>query len=300
MRLTVKQVEAFHRVFIAGSITAASEQLHLSQPAVSRLVADLERALGMMLFERKNRRLYPTPEGRMMFDEIERSFVGLEKISSRAEEIRSFRSGSVRIAVMPALSLSIMPPVIKEFMTTHPGVNISLNTSLSESVFDWIGSDKMDIGIAALPAHKTVAQIELLPCPPCFCVLPAGSALADHDVITPEVLADVPFISLMATSMLRRRIDEVFQAAGIQRQMVLETPYSLSAMQFAKLGLGVTIVDPFSARALADDSITVKPFVPEVPYEFGLLFPGTARLSLAAEKFTESLRRVVQSASNGQ
>ncbi|BCH27887.1 LysR substrate-binding domain-containing protein [Mesorhizobium sp. L-8-3] len=295
MRLTAKQVEAFHRVYIAGSITAASEHLHLSQPAVSRLVADLERALGIMLFERRNRRLFPTPEGRMMFDEIERSFIGLEKISSRAEEIRSLRSGSVRIAAMPALSLSILPTVIKQFTSTHPGVHVLLNTSLSESVFDWIGSDRMDIGLAALPANKTVAQIELLPCPPCLCVLPAGSAYANRDVIMPEDLADMPFVSLMANSMLRRRIDAVFQAAGVQRQMVLETPYSLSAMQFAKLGLGVTIVDPFSARLLVDGSVVVKPFIPEIPYEFGLVYPGAASLSLVAQRFVDTLRGAIRS-----
>ena len=296
MRLNVKQVEAFYRVSIAGSVTAAAQQLHVSQPAVSRLVADLELAVGLTLFERKNRRLFPTPEGRMLFDEIEKTFVGLEKISSRADEIRSFRSGSIRIAAMPALSFSILPTVIREFTSTYPGIHISLNISSSESVFDWLVSHQMDIGIAALPAHKTVAQIELLPSPACFCVLPAGSALADRDIITPQDLADVPFVSLMASSMLRRRIDAIFQAAGVQRQMVLETPYSLSAMQFAKLGLGVTIVDPFSARALVDGSILVKPFVPGIPYEFGLLFPGSASLSLAAQKFVDMLREIVRRA----
>ena len=296
MRLNVKQVEAFYRVFIAGSVTGAANQLHVSQPAVSRLVADLELAVGLTLFERKNRRLFPTPEGRMLFDEIEKTFVGLEKIASRAEEIRSFRSGSIRIAAMPALSFSILPAVIKEFTLACPGIHISHNLSSSESVFDWLGSHQMDIGIAALPAHKTVAQIELLPCPPCYCILPAGSALAQSEVITPQDLADVPFISLMASSMLRRRIDAVFQAAGVQRKMVMETPYSLSAMQFAKLGIGATIVDPFSAQALADEAILVKPFAPEIPYEFGLLFPGSAALSLAAQKFVDMLREKVRDA----
>lgn len=294
MRLNVKQVEAFYRVFIAGSVTAAAHQLCVSQPAVSRLVADLELAVGLTLFERKNRRLFPTPEGRMLFDEIEKTFVGLEKIASRAEEIRSFRSGSIRIAAMPALSLSILPTVIKEFTSTYPGIHISLNISSSESVFDWLESHQMDIGIAALPTHKTVAQIELLPSPACCCVVPAESALAGLDVVTPEDLADMPFISLMASSMLRRRIDAVFQAAGVQRQMVLETPYSLSAMQFAKLGMGATIVDPFSAQGQVDDAIVVKPFAPEIPYEFGLLFPGSGSLSLAAQKFVGMLREKVR------
>jgi DNA-binding transcriptional LysR family regulator len=298
MRLNVKQVEAFYRVFLAGSVTAAAQQLHVSQPAVSRLVADLELATGLKLFERKHRRLFPTPEGRMLFDEIEKTFIGLDKIASRAEEIRSFRTGSIRIAAMPALSLSVLPAVIQEFSSTHPGIHVSLNITGSESVFDWLGSHQMDLGIAALPAHKTVSQIELLPSPACYCVLPAGSPLSDRDVVTVRDLHGARFISLMANTMLRRRIDAVFQAAGVQRKMVLETPYSFSAMQFVKLGIGVSIVDPFSACILQDDSVVARPFLPEIPYEFGLLFPGSATISLAAQKFIEILRRKLHEAAS--
>ena len=119
---------------------------------------------------------------------------------------------------MPALSLSILPTVIKEFISKYPGIHISLNISSSESVFDWLGSHQMDLGIAALPAQKTVAQIELLPSPACCCVLPADSPLAHRHVITPQDLARMPFVSMMASSMLRRRIDAVFQAAEIAGQ----------------------------------------------------------------------------------
>lgn len=235
----------------------------------------------------------------MLFDEIEKTFVGLDRISSRADEIRSFRSGSIRIAAMPAIAYSILPSVIKEFTSQHPGINVSLNILNSESVFDWLSAQQMDIGIAALTSQKTVAQIDLLPCLPCSCVVPADSELGQKELITPQDLKDVPFISLLASSMLRRRIDEVFQSAGIARQMVLETMYSMSAMQFVKLGLGATIVDPFSAHALTDRSIAVKPFVPAIPYEFGLLFPKATPLSLAAQAFLDRLKMNIQELSGG-
>jgi DNA-binding transcriptional LysR family regulator len=294
MRLNIKQVEAFYRVFVTGSVTAAAQQLFVSQPAVSRLVADLELAVNLKLFERKNRRLLPTAEGRMLFEEIEKTFVGLDRISSRADEIRSFRSGSVRIAAMPAIAYSVLPSVIREFTSKHPGINVSLNILNSESVFDWLSAQQMDIGIAALTSQKTLAQIELIPCPPCSCVVPADSDLAHKAYITPQDLKDSPFISLLASSMLRRRIDEVFQSAGISRQMALETTYSLSAIQLVKLGLGATIVDPFSAHALTDQTIAVKQFMPPIPYEFGLLFPKSTALSLAAQTFLDMLKKRIE------
>jgi DNA-binding transcriptional LysR family regulator len=294
MRLNIKQVEAFYRVFVTGSVTAAAQQLYVSQPAVSRLVAELELAVNLKLFERKNRRLLPTPEGSMLFDEIEKTFVGLERISSRADEIRSFRSGSIRIAAMPALAYSVLPSVIKGFNVRHPGIHVSLNILNSESVFDWLSGHQMDFGIAALTSQTTLARIELLPSPACCCVVPAESQLAQKDLVTPQDLKDVPFISLPASAMLRRRVDEVFQASGASRQMVLETTYSLSAIQLVKLGLGVTIVDPFSAHYLADESVAVKPFVPTIPYEFGLVYPKSTTLSLAAQTFLAMLKMTIQ------
>ncbi len=298
MRLNIKQVEAFYRVFSTGSVTAAAQQLYVSQPAVSRLIADLEAAVKLKLFERKNRRLFPTPEGRMLFDEIEKTFVGLDRIAARADEIRSFQTGSIRIAAMPAIAYSVLPSVIKDFSSRHPGVQISLNILNSEAVFDWLSAHQMDFGIAALTSQKTVSEIELLPCPPCRCVVPANSPLARKDVLTPADLAELPFISPFARSMIRRHVDEIFRAAGIPRQMILETTYSLSAIQLVKEGLGATIVDPFSASKLADSSVAVRPFLPEVPYEFGLLFPSVTTLSLAAQSFLETLTTAIRKVSS--
>lgn len=291
MRLNIKQVEAFHRVFVAGGVTAAAHQLHISQPAVSRLIADLEAAVALRLFERRNRGLFPTPEGRMLFVEINKAFVGLENIESRAAEIREFRLGTVRVVAMPALSLSVLPSTIQKFTARYPGINISLNIRDSEAVFEWVTSDQMDFGIAALPVHKTVLDLELLPSPFSPCVIPRSSPLANRDVLTPRDLTDTPFISLLASSMLRRRIDAVFRAAGVRRHMTIETPFSLSAVQLVKKELGVAIVDPFTANAMSDETIIAKRFEPAVPYEFGLLIPGNSSLSRLSKNFIDILKQ---------
>lgn len=191
---------------------------------------------------------------------------------------------------MPAIAYSVLPAVITEFSAKHPGIHVLLNILNSESVFDWLGAHQMDIGIAALTSQRTVAEIELIPCPPCMCVLRSDSPLAKNDTITPQDLEDQPFISTFASSMLRRQVDEVFQAAGISRKMVMETTYSSSAIQLVKCGLGVTIVDPFTAHTLTDTALAVRPFHPTIPYEFGLLFPKSATLSLAAQSFLDVLR----------
>ncbi len=76
MRINLRQIEAFSAAIEFGSATAASEVLHITQPAVSRLIADLERVVGFQQFERRARGLVPTQDAHTLYEEVKRSFVG--------------------------------------------------------------------------------------------------------------------------------------------------------------------------------------------------------------------------------
>jgi DNA-binding transcriptional LysR family regulator len=294
MRLSFRQIEAFREVVVAGSMTAAAAHLHLSQPAVSRLIAHLEAETGLRLFERRKRRIHVTHQGRMLFAEIEKAFVGLDKVAKRAIEIREFRTGSLKLAAMPALSFGLIPMVIRGFRERYPDVDIALQIRSSEKVFEWLSGQQFDLGLAALPSHQPVPEIEMIDSPPCLCIVQRTDPLAKRDVITPQDLRGRPFISLGPDSMLRKHIDTVFREAQVQRDMVLETPMSLSALQFAQLGLGTTIVDPFTARTFAKGTVVARPFEPRVPYEFGALFPPHTPRAEIATVFMDALCREIR------
>ena len=110
-----RQLEAFRAVMEAGTVTVAAERLYITQPAVSRLIQDLESALALTLFERRRGRLAPTVEAQALYEEVERSFSGLDKIAQAAADIRSLSRGTLRIAAMPALALGFLPRTIKKF-----------------------------------------------------------------------------------------------------------------------------------------------------------------------------------------
>ncbi|MBC7800259.1 MAG: LysR family transcriptional regulator, partial [Gemmatimonadaceae bacterium] len=98
MPLSFRQLEAFHAVMIGGSASRAAELLGISQPAVSRAIAELEQGTGFALFDRVRGRLVPTPEGRLFFAEVDVSFTGLDRLRAAAARIRDFGSGAIRIA----------------------------------------------------------------------------------------------------------------------------------------------------------------------------------------------------------
>jgi len=95
-RINSRQVEAFRATMLTGSVTEAAALMTVTQPAVSRLLRDLQALLKMELFERRGTGLVPTAAAMALYTEVERSFVGLERITAAAEEIRGRRTGSLR------------------------------------------------------------------------------------------------------------------------------------------------------------------------------------------------------------
>src|SRR5690606_5376562 len=118
--LNGRQLEAFRAVMIAGSITGGSRLLSVSQPAVSRLIHDLESDLRMQLFLREGASIIPTPEARELFREVERYFISTERIREAAMAIREYSSGRLRVATILALTSACIPEAVAEFARTYP------------------------------------------------------------------------------------------------------------------------------------------------------------------------------------
>ncbi|MEA3100508.1 LysR family transcriptional regulator, partial [Caballeronia mineralivorans] len=107
--MKLRQLEAFRAVMLCATVTRASEMLHISQPATTRLLADLEISLGFPLFKREKKRLHPTAEAQALFEEVQRSLSGMDRIARAADEIRALQRGTLQIVAAPALAHSFLP-----------------------------------------------------------------------------------------------------------------------------------------------------------------------------------------------
>ena len=155
--MNLRHLEAFRAVMLSGSVTQAAQSLNLSQPAVSKMLAELEHQLGFQLFLRsRGSALTVTPEADAFFYEVERSFSGIAALKRVAEDIRNMATGTLRIAALPALAVSFLPRVIAAFRETHPGVTVQLQTRSSSTVRQWMANQQFDIGLAT-PARPRCA-----------------------------------------------------------------------------------------------------------------------------------------------
>ena len=256
-----------------GSFTAAAERMLVTQPAVSRLIRDLERAVGFALFERRHGRVIPTIEAHSLHEIVQRSFVGLDAIATGAREIRDFRIGSLRIAAMPAIALQFLPRVLTAFSQANAGLTVSLQIRNSAKVAEWVGAQQADLGISADHAPVLGTDRATLCSGPLVAVVPRGHRLAGASSVDPADLAGEPLIALSAELPVRQRIEDAFAAAGVPLTIRIEVQLATAICEFVRAGAGLGLVDPISAHEHGHRGLATIPFRPEIPFVYARLLP---------------------------
>lgn len=288
--MNLRQLEAFRAVMVTGTISRAARSLHLSQPAVSKLIAELEHSLGFGLFVRtRGTALEITPEADAFFHEVERSFTGIETLRRAARDIRNMVTGNLRIAALPALGVSFLPAVIREFQVAHPGVLVQLQTRSSETVRQWIANQQFDVGLATRARVMPGIKMErFLRCAGA-CVLPPGHHLAAREVVGPADLVGESFISLAAEDPTRRRVDRIFEDAGVEPRIVVETQYAMTICGLVLEGVGCSILNPVTAADYVARGLVVRPFFPHIEFEYMLFTPALRPISQMALSFVQEM-----------
>lgn len=288
MPLNPRQVEAFRALMLTGSTVRAAEMMKVTQPAVSRLLRSLQDGLGLALFERRGSRLVPTAEALSLYNEVERSFIGLDRIAAAAAELRSRRAGVLRIAALPTLANGFLPRFVGRFLIDRPKLDLGVFGLLSHLVLDWAASGQCDLGFAASTLHHPAVTTHPLPDTRMVAVVPAGHRLARRRRLAPQDFADEDFVSLSPGASSRHQIDEVFAEAGVRRRLRIETPLSEILCGIVASGAAVGIADIFTAREYEGTGLVVRPFDPPVTFSIAAVWATHRGLSAVAREFLEA------------
>lgn len=273
--ITLRQIESFKAVMEAGAVNKAAEMMRLSQPAVSRLLGDLEANLGYRLFERRKGRLAARREAQELYAEVERSFVGLGRIAEAAERIGHGRSAKLRIAVLPSLSMGPLPGVVARLLNDNPGLFVSLENRSRSQVLEGLTEGRYDIGLASAPIQTPGVDMAPLLRSTVKCLVPADHPLSRRKVITPEDLEGVSIILGIEQTPLRLKIDRVLKSAAVQFERRVEVSSLQMACALIAQGAGVSFFVRWLLPEPPLEGIRVIPFRPELFLDFAVLFPAT-------------------------
>lgn len=259
MDISLRHIEVFRAIMQAGSVTGAARLLFTSQPTVSRELARLETLSGLRLFDREGGRLLPTAQALLLLEEVERAYVGLERINSVAQSIRRFEHGQLSLSCLPLFSQTLLPPVCKQFQAQHPGIGLSITAQESPLLEEALSAQRHDLGLTESEHLPRGTQGELLFCADMVCILADDHPLLARPRLALADFRGQDFINLSGLDIYRQTLDEHFRQAGVDRRIVVETTNAASVCAMVRQRLGVAIINPLSAMEEAGRGLAIRP-----------------------------------------
>jgi DNA-binding transcriptional LysR family regulator len=289
LRLNLRQIEVFRAIMLTGSISGAAKLLHVSQPAVSRLISYAEQRLGLSLFERIKGRLYPTPEARRLFTEVNVVYQGVQRVNEVAEDLIENRIGHLRIACSPNLGQSLIPRAIALFYERFPDVRIILHTLLPNILLQAVLTQQVDVGIAFMQETHPNVQIRTIHENRIVAALPVGHPLAQRETLHVRDLVDQPFIGYGSDIPFGQLVRKMFVDADCTLRIKTEVQQAHVACALVQAGVGIALIDELTIGGPAWSNMVVRPVEPAVAAPVSVIHAVLEPLSRTAQAFIATL-----------
>ena len=290
MKITFRQIDAFKTVVQTGTVTETARMLGISQPAVSRLISDLETEVGFQLFARSGRNLKATPEALLLVEEVRRALSGLEQIKSTASAIKRFKHAQLRLISTPAFSTLIAPQLIRKFAERQPEAMVSLEIQSTDVAVEWMVSQNFDFGIAPATLVNPATLSHPLTKTRSICVFPKGHRLAQKKSVALRDLEGESFVSYLPDSQFRFEVDEVFAKAGIARVLQYEARTTDAICRLVAEGLGVSVIVTMGSLPGAGEEFLLAPFELDIPFNGALIWSRQKTMSAVAKDFLDMVQ----------
>lgn len=280
---------AFLKVIEMGSFTKAAELLGYTQPALSQMIAALEKELSVKLLYRSRYGIQLTPEGERLFPSIQNSVLQYSSMRRLADEIRGIETGVIRIGTVSSVSCHWLPGIIKQFWAEHPNVQLVLHQGDYSSICEWVRTGAIDFGFVNPKAVKGL-ETHIIKSGEFLAVFPVGHPLAEKETVSLQDLADEPYL-LLEEGAYSEPLD-AFQTAGIKPNIRLTIHDDYSIMSMIEQGLGYSILAELVLHR-TDYHIVARSVVPPIIRTLALVMKDKNSLPIASKTFITYLQRNV-------
>ena len=276
---------ALLKVIEIGCFTKAAELLGYTQPALSQMVASLERELSIKILYRSRYGIRLTPEGERLYPSIQNSVLQYEAMRRTADEIRGLDSGVVRIGTVSSVSCHWLPGIIRAFWQEHPNIQIVLHQGDYTSIPEWVRTGAVDFGFVNPHTVKGM-EATIIKSGEFRAVLPKNHPLAEKKSLALEDLAEEPFLLLEEGAYSEPM--EAFRAAGITPNIRLRVHDDYSILSMVEQGLGVSILTELVLHKTNYDVVAL-PIDPTIIRTMSIVTKDKHALPLASKAFLQCL-----------
>lgn len=281
---------AFLKVIEAGSFTKAAELLGYTQPALSQMIAALEKELSVKLLYRSRYGIQLTPEGKRLLPSIQSAVLQYHSMRRLADEIKGIETGVIRIGTVSSVSCHWLPGVIRQFWAEHPNVQLVLHQGDYSSICEWVRIGAVDFGFVNPEAVRGLETL-VIKSGEFRAVFPAGHPLAGKEAVSLQDLAEEPYLLLEEGAYSEPL--EAFQRAGVKPNVRLTVHDDYSILSMVEQGLGYSILAEL-VLLRTDYHIVSRPIVPPIVRTLALVMKDKNSLPIASRTFIQYLMERVE------
>lgn len=285
---TIRDLEILHAVIEVKKTTTAAAQLGISQPAVSRALAQMEARSGRILFRREGMLLAPTADALALYEETKTIFTVLARLRTFTWSQASTKP--LRVAAPPTIAHCLLESLIARFLEGSPLASISLEIATTPAVLELVADHRADLALA-----DVISPASALPRVPFragsfVCAVHEGHALAANASVKMQDLHELDMVLLVKRNPVRALIDRLCTKAGVKPRVRVETANALSAVRLAAEGVGATLVNPFPVAHGPATGVRFIPFEPALRFETAFFLPTEGPVQAETQRFLEFVR----------
>lgn len=283
---SLPEYQALRALMESGTTSKAAIRLGLSQSAISRSISSLEARTGKILFERDGGRLRPTNEAAQLNRRLDPLFEALDRIDGPPQVAQE----TLRIIAPPTYAHRFLVEHIATFLQANPHFFVSLEVSPSEDVIRGILENRFDLGLTGVELSRDGVKLTPYRRSGAVCAMPPDHPLAVQDVVHPRDLHDQALVALSHRHARRAQLEKVLHQVASKPRIVAEASTSFAAVDLAKAGLGVTVVNPFPIVQYRSDDLVFRRFESQIEYRSYFVTPDHRPAPSVARAFMRHLR----------
>ncbi len=293
LNVTPKQVKAFIAVSESRSFADACVIVHLSQPALSMAIKNLELAVGGKLLIRTTRSISLSPEGKAFLPVAKRLLTDWDMAFNDLHNLFAKQRGKLTIAAMPSFAATKLPEFLAHFKKHYPNINVLIDDIVAEQVNERVRTGRAEIGITFKPDDLTDLEFISLFKDRFVATLPAGHELAGKKSLTWKTISQYPLLLLQQPSSIRRMIENTLTTHKLDATVEMEAHQLATLGKLVANGIGVSIIPTLCVEQMEALGAVCKPLKnPVIQRDIGIIYRKKNPHSAAAQAMIDALLKI--------
>jgi len=290
MRISARQIELFQMAYRHRSTRKAADALNISQPAISRVVAELETEMGVKLFDRSGRRFEPTAAAHSLSAAIKSHYYGIDRIIDAATMIAAGTAGVLNVVALPAVADTLVARTAANLMAQHPDLRIDVDVMGERECLALLRSGNADCAVICSSPRDTEFVSTLIREIRPVAALPSDDPLAEEAEVSLSQLAEKDLVMLPPDSPFRRALELELAISGIPFSVRAEARTQAALAEYVISGIGRGVIDPLTGALFSGAALTLRPLKARLVWPIKLVASKSTMTLPVTQLFVDALK----------